>query len=163
MSHMGTCADCGRENCEIVSRGLDASCYARNARNGTLRDFPSLRRHEHIPEPVPAPDNGPEIPVYADRDPDWRRRAACRSEDPELFFPISETTAPGLAQIEQASAVCRRCPVAEPCLDWALETGQAAGVWAATTTEERRLMKRRTARRNRATTPSQPTTEGATE
>ena len=41
---------------------------------------------------------------------DWRHRAACRDEDPELFFPIGNT-GPALLQIEEAKAVCRRCPV----------------------------------------------------
>ena len=39
---------------------------------------------------------------------DWRHRALCRDEDPELFFPIG-TTGPALVQIEQAKAVCQRC------------------------------------------------------
>src|SRR3712207_7267816 len=47
---------------------------------------------------------------------DWRHRALCRDEDPELFFPIG-TTGPSLVQIEQAKGVCRRCPVTESCLD----------------------------------------------
>ena len=43
---------------------------------------------------------------------DWRHRAACRDEDPELFFPIGNT-GPALLQIEEAKAVCRRCAVVE--------------------------------------------------
>ena len=54
---------------------------------------------------------------------DWRHRAACRDEDPELFFPIGNT-GPALQQIEEAKAVCRTCPVIDTCLKWALETGQ---------------------------------------
>ena len=68
---------------------------------------------------------------------DWRHRAACRDEDPELFFPIG-TSGPALLQVEQAKAVCRRCPVSEECLRWALETGQDAGVWGGMSEEERR-------------------------
>ena len=49
-------------------------------------------------------------------------------------------------QIEEAKAVCRRCPVVEPCLQWALESGQDAGVWGGLTEDERRALKRRTAR-----------------
>jgi len=45
----------------------------------------------------------------------WRDRAACLSEDPELFFPIG-TTGPALIQTEEAKAVCRRCEVIEDCL-----------------------------------------------
>ena len=41
---------------------------------------------------------------------DWRHKAACRDEDPELFFPIGNT-GPALLQIEEAKQVCRRCDV----------------------------------------------------
>ncbi|MYV42994.1 WhiB family transcriptional regulator [Streptomyces sp. SID1328] len=72
-------------------------------------------------------------------------RAACRDEDPELFFPIGDT---GLAvlQEEEAKAVCRRCPRMESCLQGALERGEAAGVWGGLSEKERRRIKRRAAR-----------------
>jgi WhiB family redox-sensing transcriptional regulator len=76
---------------------------------------------------------------------DWRHRAACRDEDPELFFPIGNT-GPALLQIEEAKQVCRRCPVTEACLRWALGSGQDAGVWGAMSEDERRALKRRNAR-----------------
>ncbi|MGK5497294.1 WhiB family transcriptional regulator [Streptomyces sp. URMC 125] len=82
-----------------------------------------------------------------DHDPgtDWRQRAACKNEEPELFFPVG-TTGPALLEIEEAKSVCRRCPVMETCLAWALETGQDFGVWGGLSEDERRAMKRRTAR-----------------
>jgi WhiB family redox-sensing transcriptional regulator len=73
---------------------------------------------------------------------DWRHRAACRDEDPELFFPIG-TTGPALLQVEEARAVCRGCGVVDDCLAWALESGQDSGVWGGTTEDERRELKRR--------------------
>ena len=76
---------------------------------------------------------------------DWRHDAACRDEDPELFFPIGNT-GPALMQIEEAKAVCRRCPVIDTCLSWALESGQDAGVWGGLSEDERRALKRRNAR-----------------
>lgn len=80
---------------------------------------------------------------------DWRDRAACLSEDPELFFPIGNT-GPALQQIDQAKQVCRRCDVVDTCLKWALDTGQDAGVWGGLSEDERRALKRRTARARRA-------------
>jgi WhiB family redox-sensing transcriptional regulator len=76
---------------------------------------------------------------------DWRHRALCRDEDPELFFPIG-TTGPALVQVEQAKAVCRRCPAVQSCLDWALSSGQDSGVWGGLSEDERRALKRRQAR-----------------
>lgn len=74
---------------------------------------------------------------------DWRHRAICRDEDPELFFPVG-TSGPALLQIAEAKTVCRRCPVVTECLTWALESGQDAGVWGGMSEDERRALKRRT-------------------
>lgn len=73
---------------------------------------------------------------------DWRTRAACRDEDPDLFFPIG-TSGSALLQTERAKAVCRRCPVREQCLDWAMDSGQSLGVWGGTSETERRALRRR--------------------
>ncbi|MDI6515167.1 WhiB family transcriptional regulator [Streptomyces coelicoflavus] len=79
----------------------------------------------------------------------WREHAACRTEDPDLFFPIG-TTGPAALQTEQAKAVCRTCPVREQCLRWALDTGQTLGVWGGTSELERRALKRRETVRRRS-------------
>ena len=76
---------------------------------------------------------------------DWQDRAACRDEDPELFFPVG-TSGPALLRIEEAKAVCHRCPVMEQCRRLALETGQDTGVWGGLTEEERRAARRRASR-----------------
>lgn len=72
----------------------------------------------------------------------WRYRAICRTEDPELFFPIG-STGPAAVQIEVAKSVCRECPVMNMCLEWSLATGQDAGVWGGMSEDERRSLKRR--------------------
>ena len=59
-------------------------------------------------------------------DGDWRHLAACRSTEPDLFFPIG-TTGPAIDQIEAAKRVCRGCDAQEPCLDFALATNQESG------------------------------------
>lgn len=73
----------------------------------------------------------------------WRERAAClRVDDPDLFFPIGIS---GLTfvQVDEAKAVCHRCPVMEQCLDWALYARHVEGIWGGTTESERRAMRRR--------------------
>ncbi|WP_133789970.1 WhiB family transcriptional regulator [Kribbella sp. VKM Ac-2571] len=72
----------------------------------------------------------------------WLVRGACRTEDPDLFFPVG-TTGPALRQIEDAKSVCRQCEVADACLDWALRTGEDAGVWGGLSEEERRTLRLR--------------------
>lgn len=73
---------------------------------------------------------------------DWRHRAACKEEDPELFFPVG-SSGPAVMQTAAAKAVCRRCRVVADCLSWALASGQDAGVWGGMSEDERRALKRR--------------------
>lgn len=76
---------------------------------------------------------------------DWRARAACRDEDPELFFPLGDS-GPALLQIEDAKAICRSCNVLSDCLSWAMESGQDSGIWGGLSETERRALRRRSAR-----------------
>lgn len=79
---------------------------------------------------------------------DWRRRAQCREEDPELFFPFGPSGTV-TNQTSQAKAVCKRCPVRAECLTWALETGQNCGVWGGLDEDELCASRRRAARRRK--------------
>jgi WhiB family redox-sensing transcriptional regulator len=79
----------------------------------------------------------------------WRNAAACLINDPELFFPL-DNSGPARLQAEQAKAVCRRCPVTDKCLEWALESKEGFGVWGGLTADERRALSRRMARPSRA-------------
>jgi|SRR5271163_2754135 WhiB family transcriptional regulator, redox-sensing transcriptional regulator len=71
----------------------------------------------------------------------WRSAAACRSADPDLFFPRSAT---GLAaQIARAKTICAGCGVRRECLEFALAHGQNYGIWGGTTAEDRQRDRRR--------------------
>lgn len=83
---------------------------------------------------------------------DWRKRAVCRDEDPELFFPIGKK-GPAAKQTEEAKAVCRRCPVSDQCLEWALTSGEDTGVWGGLSEDERRALKSRRAKAKRRQKP----------
>ena len=76
----------------------------------------------------------------------WRMRAACIDEDPDLFFAVGASRRAGV-EIEQAKSVCRRCPVRADCLSFAIETGQESGVWGGLSEHERRVHGRMAARR----------------
>jgi len=81
---------------------------------------------------------------------DWRSRAACVDEDPELFFPVG-TTGPALAHLASAQEVCARCVVREACLQWALDSNVDHGVWGGLGEDQRRSLRRRSVRsRNRS-------------
>ena len=66
----------------------------------------------------------------------WMSLGACRSEDPELFFPAASAGA-APRQVRSAKAICARCPVQANCLSYALITGQDEGIWGGTTWAER--------------------------
>jgi hypothetical protein len=72
--------------------------------------------------------------------PEWARDAACKDLEPEeadaLFFP--ERGGKGNA----GRALCRRCPVAAQCLEFALTEGEAFGIWGGTSERERRVLRR---------------------
>jgi WhiB family transcriptional regulator, redox-sensing transcriptional regulator len=79
---------------------------------------------------------------------DWRNDAACKDEDPDVFFPIG-TTGIAVEQVEDAKRICAQCLVQEPCLEFALASNQDAGVWGGLTEDERRTLKRARQRRRR--------------
>jgi WhiB family redox-sensing transcriptional regulator len=69
------------------------------------------------------------------RQENWRSLAACRSADPDLFFPIS-STGRSLEQAAEARAICA-LPGPAPCLAFALRTRQVHGIRGGLTEEER--------------------------
>jgi WhiB family redox-sensing transcriptional regulator len=84
---------------------------------------------------------------------EWWGLAACRDAEPEVFFPISATTA-SRDTVQRAKAVCTSCPVQSQCLRYALRHRQEQGIWGGLTEDERRLLSRRLARNERAATRS---------
>ncbi len=64
----------------------------------------------------------------------WLRRGACKSSDPELFFPLAASP----VQEAQAKAVCATCQVLAEYRSYALKAGETDGIWGGLTPEERR-------------------------
>ena len=75
---------------------------------------------------------------------DWLAAGACLTADPDLFFPIA-TGAVGASQAAEAQRICARCEVRPECLEFAMSSGEAHGVWGGTTPEERVRVRRRRA------------------
>jgi WhiB family redox-sensing transcriptional regulator len=80
--------------------------------------------------------------------PDWRAEGACVTADPDLFFPFA-TGAVAARQANQARRICMSCPVRVQCLQFAMDVGEAHGVWGGTTPEERQRERRRERERDR--------------
>ena len=58
--------------------------------------------------------------------PTWAASALCAQTDPELFFPEKG------GSTREAKALCRRCPVRDDCLDYALGHDERFGIWGGT-------------------------------
>ena len=66
----------------------------------------------------------------------WRKRAACRGVDPEVFYPATDEEAGA------AKSICSTCPVREACLEHALSCREREGIWGGATERERRRILR---------------------
>lgn len=90
-------------------------------------------------QPPAATETPPDAPAAGarTRGADWRDDAACRREDPELWFPIGKGVH-GIRQYDRAREICRACPVIADCERWAAAVRPEYGMLAGLTPEERR-------------------------
>lgn len=74
----------------------------------------------------------------------WWEHAACRGQDATSFFAPSyfERRSEKLAREAVAKSFCARCPVREPCLEYALRARDPHGVWGGLNEMERRAVLR---------------------
>ncbi len=99
------------------------------------------------------------MPIMSYYATEWRESGACITADPELFFPIASGGV-SVRQAEQARRICAGCHVRRQCLQFAMDFGEAHGIWGGTTPEERRrarlndaAARRSAARRSRRVAP----------
>lgn len=73
---------------------------------------------------------------------DWRIRAACRGPRSEVFYPpaTGESRDEKLLREHMAKAICGLCAVRGQCLKFAVERGEAHGIWGGTSESERRVL-----------------------
>lgn len=68
---------------------------------------------------------------------DWMLDGLCNQVDPEAFFPeMGATPEPG-------KKVCRKCPVIDTCLEYALAHKELHGTWGGLTERQRREIRLR--------------------
>lgn len=104
------------------------------------------------PEPSPAPTAPAANPTgdarviatirHHDGDGTWRKQGNCTDRNAELFHPLSEDGPAADAQIEEAKAVCRGCPVLDKCQSYALDISNQVfhGVVGGMSARERRAV-----------------------
>ena len=82
---------------------------------------------------------------------EWQEQGLCRGYDNIVFFgDEGESELEKQGRETRAKAICKTCPVLEPCLEFAMETNQKYGIWGGLTAKERASLKRRRARARRA-------------
>ena len=84
----------------------------------------------------------------------WMDDAACRGDRSGNWFPDRavddgrrDQDLP--ADVVRALKVCSRCPVLEPCREYALDRNEKQGIWGGMTTGDRRRLKRAAQKRVR--------------
>ena len=71
------------------------------------------------------------IKEMADGELEWHQEAVCAQTDPEIFFPE------GNASLKDAINICKTCPVATQCLEYAMKNTEVYGIWGGTTARQR--------------------------
>lgn len=65
---------------------------------------------------------------------------------PDLFFPVEDEQenawSHNMRNVREAKRLCRSCPVALLCLDYALSNYEVYGVWGGTSAKERKGLQR---------------------
>lgn len=77
---------------------------------------------------------------------DWQVKAACRGPQAEAFFPPVDSERRDARRRREAAAkaICERCPVRRPCLDFAIAIREQHGIWGGLNEVERKqLLERR--------------------
>jgi WhiB family transcriptional regulator, redox-sensing transcriptional regulator len=82
-----------------------------------------------------------EVLVEAVRELERTARAACASlparKADRIFFPHR------VGSSKRARVICTRCPIRTECLAFALERGEAFGIWGGTSERERLKLRKR--------------------
>jgi WhiB family redox-sensing transcriptional regulator len=69
--------------------------------------------------------------------------AACANVPTEIFFYEGGNSASQQMAHQIAKSYCSDCPIAEPCLTWAVENKEEYGIWGGKTPNERRILRDR--------------------
>lgn len=116
----------------------------------------TVYRGGYQPSDYKPPAHAPDLRALFDR-PAWMADAACRGMNPDLFFPERGN------RTQAAEQACADCPVADQCLDYALERREGFGIWGGQAEQDRRLLRRQRGlvanRRGRSAPPAQCATE----
>jgi WhiB family redox-sensing transcriptional regulator len=105
----------------------------------TRVELPDARPRD-VPAPKPEPTRRPQPTVNRQpgTDMSFMDDGLCLQVDPEMFYPEGK----GTGDARYAKQVCAGCDVRKACLEWALTTGQAFGVWGGASPNDRRRMRR---------------------
>lgn len=88
--------------------------------------------HENLSEDIQPKMDGGE---------DWRSESACKTSDPDIFFPEDIVSDEQRQEVTaQAKAKCGGCNVRLMCLDFALRNDERTGIFGGLDSEERKSL-----------------------
>lgn len=72
----------------------------------------------------------------------WQIKAACRGPQATVFFPPAqvERRDERVARERAAKAICKTCPVRQPCLEESLRIREPHGIWGGLSELERKQL-----------------------
>jgi WhiB family redox-sensing transcriptional regulator len=59
----------------------------------------------------------------------WTQQAACKGQTHLFFPPAGERTVAAMRRTAQAVALCKVCPVADTCSQYAADRNEQHGIW----------------------------------
>ena len=65
----------------------------------------------------------------------------CRDHGTDVFFPKGKDHSRPRGAYDKALTICAGCPAQQQCLEYALRTNQADGVWGGRTPDQRKQMR----------------------
>lgn len=103
---------------------------------------------KRLPRLTGSAPNAVERHAFGDIDMPNLPLAACRDEDPDLWFNVP--TKPHERNVlsedaKRAIEICNTCPERQPCLAWAVSRDEMHGIWGGLLPAERMRTQRRTA------------------
>jgi WhiB family redox-sensing transcriptional regulator len=134
-----------RSSPHSASRGIRAIVAATGVSDQTVQS--DLRRSEslHLDDPDSEWSSAdpadmvtlPDVLAEMFNRPAWHALAACRGQDPALWFPGRG------ARTGPAKDICAGCTVRERCLDVAIDNGERDGIWGGLSERQRRAVRDR--------------------
>ncbi len=85
----------------------------------------------------PTPQLRPRLPRPLFEEWSWQLEGSCLGYPSVVFYPDESRRGDIRRREEEAKAICRGCPVLQPCREYSLNAPEVHGIWGGMTAKER--------------------------